>query len=816
MRLSKLLLFSLTLLLALPAMPQNAASNLAASAPTAVPPLIPYSGVVSAVAGQPAPNTASVSFLVYDNETGGEPLFSETQAVEVDAIGHFKAQIGATLSNGIPIDLFANGEARWLAVQIAGEPEQPRVLLASVPYALKAADAATLGGLPASAFALAPTTSLAAAALTPGVTPTAGAAITTTTGGFSGYIPVFTSPTTIANSTIYQNANGIGINGVAYAALDVSGRTIFRGTMVVSRNGNATSTTGVGSVPLQFFANGWNSTINGPVQPVMQWQAEPTANNTAAPGATLNLLYSNGVTNEAETGLYFNSNGTIHFAPGQTFPGGGGTGTITGVIAGTALTGGGTTGNVTLKLDTTKVPLLAANNTFVGNQGITGNLGINGTVNAGTVNATSSFDLNGTPFAFGSQAYQSVYLGFAGNPSSVLGAASYDTATGAYALSNSAGDYQNTADGYGALESNTTGDYNTATGMTALSLNSYGNQNTATGASALRYNVGGNTNTATGYEALQANTTGSGNVASGYAALVANTVGQYNTASGWVALDTNTTGNYNTAIGFNTLSFNTTGSYNVAIGIGAGATVDESAGTGSDNAALGPGAHFGTGSITNATAVGANAEVDQSNTMVLGCTAGVNGCQTTTQIGIGTSNPDNLLTVNGSADKPGGGSWGTYSDGRLKTVNGSFVPGLSQVMQLRPIRYRYKPDNGMGIRDSEEHIGVVAQEVQRVIPEAVTENGKGYLLVNNDPIIWSMVNAIKEQQREIEQQRAENQEQKKLLRSQSAINEEQGKLLRAQGAAMQSLAAEVRETRKTLREVKAQVAAGQTVMVASK
>ena len=140
--------------------------------------------------------------------------------------------------------------------------------------------------------------------------------------------------------------------------------------------------------------------------------------------------------------------------------------------------------------------------------------------------------------------------------------------------------------------------------------------------------------------------------------------------------------------------------------------------------------------------------------------------------------------MNGCADKPGGGSWGTYSDGRLKkTVNGSFGSGLGQVMQLRPIRYRYKPGNALGIRDADEHIGVVAQEVQRVIPEAVTENGKGYLLVNNDPILWSMVNAIKEQQREIE---------------------EQQKLLRAQSAAMRSLEAEVRETHKTLRQVKTQ------------
>ena len=48
-----------------------------------------------------------------------------------------------------------------------------------------------------------------------------------------------------------------------------------------------------------------------------------------------------------------------------------------------------------------------------------------------------------------------------------------------------------------------------------------------------------------------------------------------------------------------------------------------------------------------------------------------------------------------------------------------------------------------------ERIGVGAQAVQQVIPEAVTKNAQGYLMVNNDPIIWTMLNAIKEQQKEI-------------------------------------------------------------------
>ena len=50
-----------------------------------------------------------------------------------------------------------------------------------------------------------------------------------------------------------------------------------------------------------------------------------------------------------------------------------------------------------------------------------------------------------------------------------------------------------------------------------------------------------------------------------------------------------------------------------------------------------------------------------------------------------------------------------------------------------------------------EYVGFGAQSIQKVIPEAVTKNSEGYLMVNNDPIIWTMLNAIKEQQKEIEQ-----------------------------------------------------------------
>jgi hypothetical protein len=118
-------------------------------------------------------------------------------------------------------------------------------------------------------------------------------------------------------------------------------------------------------------------------------------------------------------------------------------------------------------------------------------------------------------------------------------------------------------------------------------------------------------------------------------------------------------------------------------------------------------------------------------------------------VGIGTTAPTDTLSVNGTASKPGGGTWAVFSDERLKNIKGSYTSGLSAVMRLQPVRYEYKRDNALSIKSEGEHIGFGAQAVQQVIPEAVTKNAEGYLMVNNDPIIWTMLNAIKEQQKEI-------------------------------------------------------------------
>jgi hypothetical protein len=119
------------------------------------------------------------------------------------------------------------------------------------------------------------------------------------------------------------------------------------------------------------------------------------------------------------------------------------------------------------------------------------------------------------------------------------------------------------------------------------------------------------------------------------------------------------------------------------------------------------------------------------------------------RVGVGTLFPDQTLSVNGNASKSGGGSWLTFSDERLKNLGKNYRPGLKAVMQLQPLFYEYKKNNALGLISDGPHVGFSAQALQKVLPDAVTKDEKGYLLVNNDPIIWTLLNAVKEQQVEI-------------------------------------------------------------------
>lgn len=436
-------------------------------------------------------------------------------------------------------------------------------------------------------------------------------------------------------------------------------------------------------------------------------------------------------------------------------------GQITGVTAGTDLTGGGTSGSVTLNLNTSKVPQLATANTFTGNQTVNGNLSATGSVTG------SSFDIGSNRFAFGSFANSNAFLGFAGNTTMT---GDYNTAAGVDSLLNDTTGYQNTASGYYSLISNTTGILNAGFGGGALFENTSGTLNTAIGASA-------------GWTADASNMTGSNNTALGAYSLFATGTITNATAIGADAFVTESN-----AMVLGSISGVNGATVSTKVGIGTtapGHLLDVGGATAVDSTGLNNGTNFidltfglnaGEGMSSSRTEGPNQYGIDIFTDFARRISIEQHG-----NVGIGTTSPDSLLTVNGSADKPGGGSWGTYSDGRLKNLDGSYSSGLSQIMRINPIRYRYKADNAMGIRDSEEHVGVVAQEVQRVIPEAVTENSKGYLLVNNDPIIWSMLNAIKEQQEEI-----------------------------------RALKSDLQATRQSLQEVRAQVARTQTELVAAK
>jgi len=203
---------------------------------SALPRLVRFSGVAKDLNGNPLTGVVGITFALYTEQTGGAPLWLETQNVTADSNGHYTTLLGSTKPAGLPADLFTTEQARWVGVQISGQTEQPRVLLVSAPYALKAGDAETIGGLPPSAFMLVlpsasrPATATGPATNSEGVGPDhrKGAQDVTTTGGTANYLPVFNGVATIIDSAVYQSGTGgtaqIGINTTTpTTALDVNG-----------------------------------------------------------------------------------------------------------------------------------------------------------------------------------------------------------------------------------------------------------------------------------------------------------------------------------------------------------------------------------------------------------------------------------------------------------------------------------------------------------------------------------------------------------------------------------------------------------------
>src|SRR5271155_3675214 len=210
-----------------------------------VPPLIQLSNVASDEGGNSLSGVVSITFSLYAGQRGGQPLWIETQNnVQLDATGHYSVQLGITKPNGVPTTLFTTGEARWLGVRIAEQAEQPRVLLLSVPYALKAGDAATIGGLPPSAFVLAaPPNGSYVADSTETASSLGGISPDLAGTGTADYVPLWTNSTgTLGDSVLFQSGTGstakIGINTTTPATrLDVNGGGTIRGALTLPATG---------------------------------------------------------------------------------------------------------------------------------------------------------------------------------------------------------------------------------------------------------------------------------------------------------------------------------------------------------------------------------------------------------------------------------------------------------------------------------------------------------------------------------------------------------------------------------------------------
>jgi hypothetical protein len=245
-----------------------------------VPSMVKFSGTLSGADGKPLIGTVGVTFFLYKEQTGGAPLWLETQNVKADNNGHYSVMLGAASAHGLPTDVFVGGDARWLAVQPSGQAEQPRTLLLSVPYALKALDAETLGGKPVSAFLTAPTPGTHSSG-TQGAQPTSAAAApkypigcSSATGCNAAYVPLYTSNggnATVSDSIMTQTGTCVVVGSSCTIA--VNGKLTTKSssgglisTMTGAGNGIAAltgSATSPGGAGFTFGVVGESSSTSG-------------------------------------------------------------------------------------------------------------------------------------------------------------------------------------------------------------------------------------------------------------------------------------------------------------------------------------------------------------------------------------------------------------------------------------------------------------------------------------------------------------------------------------------------------------------------
>lgn len=215
--------------------------------------------------------------------------------------------------------------------------------------------------------------------------------------------------------------------------------------------------------------------------------------------------------------------------------------------------------------------------------------------------------------------------------------------------------------GFGAGNQNTSGGSNSFFGRTAGNLNTTGTQNSFFGSEAGRNNVDGQNNAFYGAGAGFRNSSGDSNSFFGVNTGGQNLTGDSNAFFGNNA-GANATGSFNSVFGASA-GFNLAGGAgNLVLGFFAGDTLT----TGTNNTLVGRNANVASGNLDNATAIGVNALVGASNSLVLGSILNVNSGGSDTNVGIGTTTPSRKLHLSG------GGSVASGVGDLLVTGTGTF------------------------------------------------------------------------------------------------------------------------------------------------
>ncbi|MEA9356026.1 tail fiber domain-containing protein [Bacteriovorax sp. PP10] len=312
------------------------------------------------------------------------------------------------------------------------------------------------------------------------------------------------------------------------------------------------------------------------------------------------------------------------------------------------------------------------------------------------------------------------------------------------------------------------GTANSFIGTNAGNSNSTGQSNTFVGFESGRMSTTGSNNTGLGNGTLTASGVKSFNTAIGSNSMMSATTGQSNTAIGAASLGALTTGSNNTIIGKNAGVQVSTGSSNIMIGYSVGQTmssgeeniiIGNSAGptTGTSNIVIGNSGAISLAGNNNVIIGGNLASLNSlTNTIVL-ATAGATAIErmridTNGNMGLGTTAPADKLSIVGNVTATGtisATSFPVTSDRRLKKNIVTVQNALEKVLKLRGVEFDW-------IKTGVHEIGVIAQEVEKIVPDLVMTNSKGFKSVKYANMVSLLIESTKETDEKITALESEN------------------------------------------------------------